>query len=181
MTPVFPTDAYHRFIIAALVPTALHPTPPHSATAMRPGLQFSALTPLPRLGLSDLGILVRRRLIPCISAFLTAFILPPTSSHPSHLHYIYLFVVSPVPVPAPRPSRLRLQNDRNPASHPGPSLPPGSSDVPRHAVPHSTALYATNTSALSPSRSSRSALTPYLSALFLDPSLHYLSPSPSVR
>ncbi|KAJ7825598.1 hypothetical protein B0H13DRAFT_2374877 [Mycena leptocephala] len=130
------------------------------------------------LVLPDLGILVRRRLIPCISAFLTAFILLPTSSHPSPLHYIYFFVVSPVPVPAPRPSRLRLQNDRNPASHATPSVPPGSSDVPHHAVPHSTTLYATNTPVLSPSRSSRSALTPYLSALFLDPSLPLSLPLP---
>jgi hypothetical protein len=130
------------------------------------------------LGLSDLGILVRRRLIPCISAFLTAFILLSTSSHPSPLHYIYSFVISPVPVPAPRPSRLRLQNDRNPAPHAAPSVPPGSSDVPHHAVPHSTTLYATNTPALSPSRSSRSALTLYLSPLFLDPSLPLSLPLP---
>ncbi|KAJ7860282.1 hypothetical protein B0H13DRAFT_2672113, partial [Mycena leptocephala] len=55
-------------------------------------------------------------------------------------------------------SDLGILNDRNPASHAAPSVPPGSSDVPHHAVPHSTTIYATNTRALSPSRSSRSAL-----------------------
>ncbi|KAJ7815754.1 hypothetical protein B0H13DRAFT_2380878 [Mycena leptocephala] len=54
----------------------------------------------------------------------------------------------------------------------------GSSDVPHHAVPHSTAFYVTNTPALSPSRSSRSAPTPYLSPLFPDPSLPLSLPLP---
>ncbi len=69
---------------------------PRHARIFGPTLSLSCAT---GLSLSDLGILVRRRLISCISAFLTAFILLPTSSHPSPLHYIYSFVVSPCPYP----------------------------------------------------------------------------------
>ncbi|KAJ7903162.1 hypothetical protein B0H13DRAFT_2274850 [Mycena leptocephala] len=169
------SSLHHRSQIADVVPTALHPTPPHSATAMRPGSNSLLLRPYPcvRFPIQCYGDAdtyppaapLIHELLQCVRSGLgTLASLAPTLSLSCTIGLVL--------------PDLGILNDRNPASHATPSVPLGSSDVPHHAVPHSTTLYATNTPALSPSRSSRSALTPYLSPLFLDPSLPLSLPLP---